>query len=230
VQPGSLHNTVISQEKTGLAASYLAALRTALRSGPRTKLPAAAVLGRRAARLGLGVVALTRMHGKAMRVLGVGKRTGAAGSKDRAPGDRFFQSALMAMGSPKSARPLAGGESAQPDAGRPQARAPRPPSAGSEAARDALRLGHSVRAEARLRARHRRALAATEAERRALSQELQNKVAQVMIAVQNQLLLLRREVSTSRANYVSALGATLRTAQRLLAHVRRAAGGGQVHT
>jgi len=221
-----------------LSERYLAALRIHFEQGPKMDLDAAHKLGARAAALGLETADLARMHGHALMTLILPDCSSAARYEMATHAAIFFSEASAPVETkhrfaPKWGTDLEKLKSALArytrDLGDSK-RALQEETSRREAAGEAVRasgeasaklLGESRRLQAHLQDIAHRLLNAHEDERRAMSLNLQDEIAQTLHGIQIRLFTLRKEVSNSDRGFKKEIAITQRLVGKSVRTINR---------
>jgi signal transduction histidine kinase len=200
----------MSSKETQFAESYLTVLRSRLGRPARDGSAPARTLGRQALDAGLGAGEIARAHAKALRTLAPSRYAGNDGGAILRRAERFFLSALTPLQPEQGTmrktakrmrsldallrRSTAALSVAKQRLRLESARAHRAEVALAEGARHYRRLlAQSESLQDQLRRMARRVLSAQEEERKNISRELHDEIAQVLTGINVQLSILKQD-------------------------------------
>ncbi|HZL79189.1 MAG TPA: chemotaxis protein CheB [Candidatus Limnocylindrales bacterium] len=216
----------MKQKLTGLSQRYVTALRKHLRPGSRASLQPALELGRQAATLGLETLELSRIHERALATLELSK--GKNGVVKRA--EIFFNEAITPIVETHRAarqtkvhlsrlKEMLGQRTEELAATNRQLqrgvvrRKVMEDVAEKSGQHHHKSLEESLQLQKRLRQLTHQVLAAQEDERKNISRELQDKIAQTLLGINVRLLSLKQE---ARSNHNKGLKNEIASTQRLV--------------
>jgi signal transduction histidine kinase len=226
----------MKQKLIGLSQRYVTALRKHLRQGPGASLLPALGLGRRAVVLGLETLDLARMHERAVTTLELASRKN--GFIHRA--EIFFTEAITPIEETHLAARTAqahlhqltevlGRRTAELAATNRQLHRDIVHRKSVEAAlkksgqRYTRLLSDSLRLQEGLRQLTHHVLAAQEDERKNVSHELQDEIAQTLLGINVRLLLLKQDARSNTQGLKNEIASTQRLVAKSAQSVRRAA-------
>ena len=223
-----------------LAQSYVSALRKHLRQDGHASLAPALRLGRQTVAIGLKTLDLARIHEQALvTLLAPGELPGTKAAKARRAG-LFFAEAHLPVEEHQRAPGRAevdfvGLETALGTRTRELAAANRQLQQGGarrkamEEANEKRRVLHkecldeSIQLQKRLRRLTHRVLATQEGDRKAISHELQNEIAQTLLGINVRLLTLQKEARGRTQRFKNDIASTQRLVVKSATSVRRVA-------
>jgi signal transduction histidine kinase len=226
----------MKQKLTGLSQRYVTALREHLKAGPRASLQPALGLGRRAVVLGLETLELARIHERAVVTLEAA--SGKDGIQKRA--EIFFTEAIIPIvETHRAARQSKiqlnqlneklGRRTAELAVTHRQLQRGIVRRKSVEAALKisgehyAKLLKDSLQLQAGLRQLTHQVLKAQEDERKKISRELQNEIAQTLLGINVRLLTLKQEARTNTKGLKNEIASTQRLVLKSARSVRRVA-------
>jgi signal transduction histidine kinase len=226
----------MKQKSTGLSRRYLTALQKHLKAGPRASLQPALGLGRRAVALGLETLELARIHERAIVTLEAA--SGKDGIVKRA--EIFFTEALIPIvETHRAARQnkmqlnrlneTLGRRTAELAVTHRQLQRGIVRRKSVEAALKisgehyAKLLKDSLQLQEGLRQLTHQVLAGQEDERRKISRELQNEIAQTLLGINVRLLTLKQEARNNTKGLKNEIASTQRLVLKSAKSVRRVA-------
>lgn len=224
----------MKQKLIRLSQRYVAALGEHLQAGPRASLQPALRLGRRALALGVETLELARIHERAVHTLKLSERK--AGSIKRA--EIFFAEALTPIvETHRAARRsriqldrlngMLGRRTVELAASRRQwrrgvvRRKVLEAAAGKNGRRHQKCLQESLELQSHLRQLTHRALAAQEDERHQISHELQDEIAQTLLAINVRLVSLKQKARSNTRGLKQEIASTQRLVVKSARSVRR---------
>jgi two-component system, NarL family, sensor histidine kinase DegS len=226
----------MKQRIIGLSQRYVTALRKHLHQGPRAGLQPALSLGRRAVVLGLDTLELARMHEQAVATLelsfskdGIEKRAEAFFAEAMIPivethrAARQSKTELNRMTETLNRRTLelaATNRQLQRGILRRKSVEAALKSSGENYAR---LLRDSLQLQEGLRQLTHRVLASQEEDRKKISLELQNEIAQTLLGINVRLLTLKQEARNNTKGLKKEIASTQRLVVKSARSVRRAA-------
>ncbi|MCX6873736.1 MAG: hypothetical protein NTW21_08000 [Verrucomicrobia bacterium] len=210
-----------------LADKYLAALRTHLEQGPEVNLQAACEIGREAVAIGQETLDLARIHTQALTQLLVPDDSSAGWTDSTARAAAFFTEAITPIEETHRAALAAATDLGQLHARLDQL------SLELADANDALQRQVAERFGAETALRHsqqssdqllkdsraleqqvqdmtHQILSATESERQKMSQQLNDEIAQILLAIHVRILALQKEVAAKHADFTQEIATTRR--------------------
>jgi signal transduction histidine kinase len=224
----------MKQSRSGFSQQYVTALRIHLKQGLRASLLPALELGRRAVGLGLETLELARIHERALATLEPSNRKN--GRLKRA--ELFFSEALTPIVETHRAARQSRTHLSRLKAALGQ-RTEELAATNRQLQRGIIRrkvmeetagqIGHhhqkcleeSLQLQKRLRQLTHRVLAGQEAERRNISQELQNEIAQTLLGINVRLLSLKQQARTNTKGLKSGIATTKQLVATSVRCVRR---------
>jgi len=226
----------MKQKSTGLSRRYLTALQKHLKAGPRASLQPALGLGRRAVALGLETLELARIHERAIVTLEAA--SGKDGIVKRA--EIFFTEALIPIVEMHRAarqnkmqlnrlNETLGRRTAELAVTHRQLQRGIVRRKSVEAALKisgehyAKLLKDSLQLQEGLRQLTHQVLAGQEDERRKISRELQNEIAQTLLGINVRLLTLKQEARNNTKGLKNEIASTQRLVLKSAKSVRRVA-------
>ena len=221
-----------------LSERYLLALRTHFEQGPKMDLQAAHKLGTRAVALGLETLDIARMHDQALTTLIKSDYPPVARYDMATRAAIFFTEAiapiekthLLALKSHARLEKLKAALARHTRDLGDSNRALREETTQREAAGEAMRvsgkesarlLEESRRLQAHLQDMAHRILSAHEEERRAMSLQLQDEIAQTLLGIQIRLFTLKNEVSDSDRGFKKEIAITQRLVEKSVRTLNR---------
>jgi signal transduction histidine kinase len=226
----------MKQSLIGLSQRYVTALRQHLEQGPDASLLPALGLGRRAAVLGLETLDLARIHERAVTILdlsarrdGFVKRAGIFFTEAITPIEETHLAARKSNTHLQQLTEVLGQRTAELAATNGQLRRGIVRRKTVEAAlkrsgeRYARLLKNSLQLQEDLRQLTHRVLAAQEKERKKISHELQDEIAQTLLGINVRLLSLKREARSNTEGLKNEIASTQQLVAKSAQSVRRAA-------
>jgi signal transduction histidine kinase len=226
----------MNQKLSGLSQQYLSALRKHLSQGPRADLQPALRLGGRAVVLGLETLELARLHEQAVADLhlssgqdGVEKRAEAFFAEAITPIVETHRAArqskieLKRLGQTLNRRTselAATNRQLQPGVQRRRRVEAALKSSGANYAR---MLRQSLQSQQELRLLTHRVMASQEEDRKKISLELQNEIAQTLLGINVRLLTLKQEARHNTQGLTEEIANTQRLVVKSARSVRRVA-------
>jgi two-component system, NarL family, sensor histidine kinase DegS len=229
----------MKQKLTGLSQQYVAALQKNLRQGPRANLLPAQRLGRRAVALGLETLDLARIHERALAILNLSNaKNGTIKRIKRA--EKFFTEAIIPIVethraarqgkvdlrrlnlalSRRTAELAVTNRHLQRGIVRRKSVEAALKKSGAHYAK---LLKESLQLQEGLRQLTHEVLVAQEDERRKISRELQDEVAQTLLGINVRLLSLKQEARNNTKGLKNEIASTQRLVVKSAQSVRRVA-------
>src|SRR5271154_4163420 len=226
----------MKKKLTGLSQQYLAALKKHLKQGPQASLQPALGLGRRAVTLGLETLELARIHERAIVTLEAA--SGKDGIEKRA--EIFFNEANTLIEETHRAARQGNAHLSRMKETLDQ-RTEELAVSNRQLQRGIVRrkvmedafektgrhhnkcLEESLRLQKRLRQLPHRVLAAQEDDRKSISRELQDEIAQTLLGINVRLLSLKREARLNTKGLKNEIASTQRLVVKSAKSVRRVA-------
>jgi len=226
----------MKKKLTGLSQQYLAALKKHLKQGPQASLQPALGLGRRAVTLGLETLELARIHERAIVTLEAA--SGKDGIEKRA--EIFFNEANTLIEETHRAARQGNAHLSRMKETLDQ-RTEELAVSNRQLQRGIVRrkvmedafektgrhhnkcLEESLRLQKRLRQLTHRVLAAQEDDRKSISRELQDEIAQTLLGINVRLLSLKREARINIKGIKNEIASTQRLVVKSAKSVRRVA-------
>jgi signal transduction histidine kinase len=193
----------MKQKLIGLSQRYVAALRIHLKQGPRASCQPALALGGEAVALGLDTLELARIHERALTTLELA--SGKNGLMKRA--EKFFTEAVTPIEeSHRAVRP---------------GKIDLNPLHGTLGQRHDKNLAESLQLQQRLRQLTHKVLAAQEVERKQISHELQDEIAQTLLGINIRLLSLKHKARSNPTGLRNEIARAQRLVVKSARSVRR---------
>jgi signal transduction histidine kinase len=214
----------MKQKLAELSQRYLLSLRKHLKHVSHASLLAASRLGSEAAALGLGVRGLTRIHKRALTLLEPLSRK----KRKIKGGESFLTLAAAPFG--KSHRAAGGNRIALNRLNAPMSRHMAVENGRPQSGKDKSKcLGEALQLQKRLRQMTHRALAAQEDERKKISCELQDEIAQTLLGINVRLLSLKEKARNSPTGLKKEIASTQRLVVKSAKFMRRFARELDIH-
>jgi signal transduction histidine kinase len=226
----------MKQKPNGLAQRYVTALRNHLKAGSRASLHPALGLGRRAVALGLETLELARIHERALVTLeaassrdGIAKRAEIFFTEAIIPIVETHRAARQSKNQLHRLNETLGRRTAELAVTHRQLQRGIVRRKSVEAALKisgehyAKLLKDSLQLQEGLRQLTHQVLAAQENERRKISRELQNEIAQTLLGINVRLLTLKQEARTNTKGLKNEIASTQRLVVKSAMSVRRVA-------
>ncbi len=221
---------------TGLSQQYVAALKKHLKQGPQASLQPALGLGRRAVTLGLETLELARIHEQALATLelskiknGFTKLAGIFFTEANTPIEQNHRAARRSNGHLSRMKETLDQRTGELAASKRELRRGVVRRKVMEDSFDKIGKHHnkcleeSLQLQKRLRLLTHRVLVAQENDRKSISHELQDEIAQTLLGINVRLLSLKREARLNTKGLKNQIASTQRLVVKSAKSVRRVA-------